>query len=74
MLLSFNGTPPIFRPALCDFLIVADPLFQYQWRQDPIRFADFGTRLTERMRRAAELHVRAEFPAYAEDAGDDVAP
>ncbi len=52
--------------AFCDFLIAADPAFQYQWRSDPIRFAEMGARLEERTRRAAELHVLAELPAYEE--------
>lgn len=62
---EYTGLPLL--DAFCDFLIAADPRFEYNWRKTKaLRFMDLDARIQELTRTAAEQHVPALPPDYDE--------
>jgi glutathione synthase/RimK-type ligase-like ATP-grasp enzyme len=69
---EYTGLPLL--DAFCDFLIAADPAFEYNRRAEPaLRFKDLDARLKELTKVAAERHVVAASPDYDERL-EDAAP
>jgi len=65
---EYTGLPLL--DAFCDFLLEADPSFEYRWNVDPLRFADLRVQLGELTQQAARMHVVAAWPDYEEGAND----
>jgi glutathione synthase/RimK-type ligase-like ATP-grasp enzyme len=69
---EYTGLPLL--DAFCEFLIAADPGFEYRpGREDPLRFKDLDARLKEITKEAAERHVIAASSDYDERL-EDAAP
>lgn len=61
---EYTGLPLL--DAFCDFLIAADPAFEYRPGGAPLCFKDLEERLKDLTREAAERHVIAASPDYDE--------
>ena len=65
---EYTGLPLL--DAFCDFLIAADPAFEYRPEGPPLRFKDLDQRLKELTKEAMERHVIAAPPDYDEHLED----
>ncbi len=69
---EYTGLPLL--DAFCDFLIAANPAFEYNWRKESsLRFKDLDARLKELTNEATKSHVPATSPDYDERL-EDAAP
>ncbi len=68
---EYTGLPLL--DAFCDFIIAADPAFEYRPGGDPLRFKDLDQRLRQLTKEAMERHVLAAPPDYDEHL-EDTAP
>lgn len=65
---EYTGLPLL--DAFCDFLIAADPLFEYGRQDAPLRFADLDAPSQTLMDKASERHVVARSADYDESTKD----